>query len=104
MHSLSVRLAFASFAIVVCAVSSTAQPQSAASPRCPAGYWLMKDLCLNGATGDVVNAEPPAASQVAFGPGCAPGYWRLDSLCFNDVTGDVELVNETRWPAEQRSN
>jgi hypothetical protein len=63
----------------------------------------MKNLCLNATTGDVVNAEPAAASQVMFAPGCAPGYWRHESLCLNDATGDVELADETRWLADQRS-
>ena len=62
----------------------------------------MQSLCLNNATGDVVNAEPAPASRVAFELGCAPGYWRLAELCLSPATGDVELVDENRWRADQR--
>jgi hypothetical protein len=102
MHERSTRLAFATVGIVMCWFSTaTAQTPDPASLRCPEGYWLMESLCLNGSTGDVVNAAPAAASAVALEPGCAPGYWRLDSLCLSSETGDVELVDEKRWPIER---
>lgn len=104
MHKSSTRLVFATIGIVICWFSAaTAQSRDPTNPRCPAGYWLMESLCLNNATGDVVNAAPAAAPRIAFEPGCAPGYWRLGSLCLNSATGDVELVDEKRSPDGQRA-
>jgi hypothetical protein len=104
MHQNSTRLAFSTIGIVMCWFSTaTAQSQDPASPRCPEGYWLMESLCLNGSTGDVVNAASAAASAMAVEPGCAPGYWRLDRLCHSSETGDVELADEKRWPAAERA-
>jgi hypothetical protein len=97
------RLAFASFGFALCAASLTAQSQRPETMSCPAGYWRMGTLCLHDTTGDVVEAAPAAAPQVASEPGCASGYWRLDSLCVSPATGDVELVDETRWPADRRA-
>jgi hypothetical protein len=105
MRKITTRFLSATFSIAICgfATMATAQSESTASMRCPAGYWQMQSLCLNNVTGDVVNAEPAAASRVAFEPGCAPGYWRLDSLCLSHETGDVELVDEKRWRAAPRA-
>jgi hypothetical protein len=109
MHKLSTMLVLATIGIVIgWSSTTTAQSRAPANTRCPAGYWMLESaslrepLCLNGTTGDVVNAEPEVASRIAFERGCAPGYWRLESqpesLCLNSATGDVELVDEERWP------
>jgi hypothetical protein len=104
MHKSSNWLAFATIG-VICSlpIAAAAQSQERTVLRCPAGYWLMQSLCLNSSTGDVVYAEPAAASRVLLEPGCAPGYWRLDSQCHSPATGDVELVDEERWPASQHA-
>jgi hypothetical protein len=102
MHKFSKPLVLAGFGIVIGAFWPTAEAQSPPNTSCPKGYWQMGALCLNSVTGDVVNAAP-ATSPLALEPGCAPGYWRLDYLCLSPATGDVELVDETRWPADRRS-
>jgi hypothetical protein len=105
MRKTSTVFVFATMGIAICSFSTmaTAQSQPSEHTPCPAGYWQMQSVCLNDATGDVVNAEPAAASpRVAFEPGCPPGYWRLDSVCLSSETGDVELVDENRWRADQR--
>jgi hypothetical protein len=98
MHKITTRFLFATIGIAICGFSTwaTAQSESTASMRCPAGYWQMQSLCFSDATGDVVNAEPAGASRVAFESGCAPAYWRLAEICLGPATGDVELVAETR--------
>jgi hypothetical protein len=104
MYKRSTQFACAAIGVVMCWFSTAiAQSQDPASPRCPAGYWLMQTLCLNSSTGDVVNAAPAPASATAFEPGCAPGYWRLGKLCLSSETGDVELVDEKRWPVVERA-
>jgi hypothetical protein len=106
MHKLSATFAIATIGVVIgfLSTSALAQSQKPAGPRCPAGYWLMQSLCLNNATGDVVNAAPAGiTTRVVSVQGCAPGYWRLEEVCLSDATGDVELADEKRWPAEQRA-
>jgi hypothetical protein len=104
MHKGHKWLAFATIS-VICSlpIAAAAQSPERTDLRCPVGYWLMQSLCLNSSTGDVVYAEPAAASRVLLEPGCAPGYWRLDSQCHSPATGDVELVDEERWPASQHA-
>jgi hypothetical protein len=90
--------------IIGCSSRATAQTPDTPNLRCPAGYWMLESksltepLCLNEITGDVVMAEPKAASRIVAERGCAPGYWRLGNLCLSSETGDVELVDEKRWP------
>ena len=105
MHKISTPFVFAAIGIAICGFSTwaTAQSESTATMRCPAGYWQMQSLCLSDATGDVVNAEPAAVSRVAFESGCAPGYWRFGEVCLSPETGDVELVDKNRWRADQRA-
>jgi hypothetical protein len=103
MNRNSATLALATTGIVIGYISTSTMSQSQSpttNPRCPAGYWLMAPVCIDLDTGDVVDASPPAPSPVASEPGCAPGYWRLDKLCLSHSTGDVELVDETKWPAD----
>lgn len=115
MHRISTTLVLATIGIVIgWSSTATAQSRAPANARCPAGYWMLESaslrepLCLNGTTGDVVNAEPEAVSRIVFERGCAPGYWRLEwqpeSQCFNSATGDVELADEERWPAGPRAD
>jgi hypothetical protein len=114
MHRISTTLVLATVGVVIgWFYTATAQSRTPATARCPAGYWMLESasltepLCLNSTTGDVVNAEPEAASRSVFERGCAPGYWRLEwqpeSLCLNSATGDVELADEERWPAGARA-
>jgi hypothetical protein len=114
MHKISTTLVLATIGVVIGWFSTaTARSPVPANPRCPAGYWmlesasLMEPLCLNGTTGDVVNAGPEVASRIVFERGCAPGYWRLESqpesLCLSSETGDVELVDEKRWPVAEQA-
>jgi hypothetical protein len=110
MHKSPTTLVLATIGPVISWFSTaTAQSRDPTNTRCPAGYWMLESkslvepLCLNNTTGDVVNAEPAAASRIVLERGCAPGYWRLDSLCLNSETGDVELVDEKRWPDGKRA-
>ena len=101
-HLRSCPLAIAS--VVLC-WSSAALSQSPPldDARCPAGHWLLDQVCVNKATGDVVNAAPSAAATMTDNHGCAPGYWRLDQVCVSKATGDVEMAEEQQLPKRETS-
>jgi hypothetical protein len=98
-HLRSCPLAIAS--VVLCWSSAAlAQSPPLDDARCPAGDWLIDQVCVNKAIGDVVNAAPRAPTMTD-NHGCAPGYWRLDQVCVSKVTGDVEMVEEQQLPKRE---
>jgi hypothetical protein len=85
------RLTCAVIGLVACCLAAPAPSQDASTLQCPAGYWRYGSVCIDSATGDVVNA---AVARAESETGCAPGYWRLGDVCISPQTGDVELVQE----------
>ncbi len=54
---------------------------------CPTNYTAMGAVCLNEATGDVVNQNAASYSP----PQCRFGYELIQQVCVNLSSGDVEL-------------
>lgn len=68
--------------------SASAQSQERAALQCPTGYALIGTLCINDATGDVI--EPSLDRSTAVTLQCPPGHLKLDRYCLDPETGDVD--------------
>lgn len=73
-----------------------AMAQSGASSACPQSYErLTGELCFKAANGDIVLAEPRAATVTYTNADCRRGYQlMIDNLCIHPQSGDVVFVTD----------
>ncbi len=65
---------------------SSAQSSDIRNDVCPANYSIMGTICMNAATGDVVNPSNDASRLT-----CRAPYELIQSVCISRSTGDVEF-------------
>ena len=78
-------------AFVLFATPALAQAP-APDPRCPTGYTPIGAICLDEASGDVVNQLPTTQGMaVQSMQPCESGYELIQSVCISTASGDVQL-------------
>lgn len=77
--------------LVLVTLQTSAQSEDSPHGGCPINYTLMGAVCLNEATGDVVNRAAVAPEVLALSARCRSGYELIQQVCISPSTGDVEL-------------
>lgn len=95
MNSNAATCRLAATGIIFWALQAPVRADDSRSGTCPTNYIVLGPICLNEASGDVINQTIVAPDVSTRATQCRSGYELIQQVCISATTGDVELPSST---------